>query len=113
MEKLIWAVFVVAAGVVWPGQTGAAEADNKSARTIAHIAVSGSLPEGVGQSGVLADVSPRLHRIVERIDQAGSDPKVKGLVLSIASPDIGRGRMEEIAAAVARVRKAGKQRGSR
>ncbi len=108
MEKLIWAVFVVAAGVVWPGQTGAAEADNTSARTIAHIAVSGSLPEGVGQSGVLADVSPRLHRIVERIDQAGSDPKVKGLVLSIASPDIGRGRMEEIAAAVARVRKAGK-----
>ena len=92
-------VLVLVAGVLLSDQAGAAEAETKPARTIAHIALSGSLPEGVGQSGVLADVSPRLHRIVERIDQAASDPKVKGVLVSSASPDIGRGRMEEIVAA--------------
>ena len=108
MKKLIYVVLVLVAGVLLSDQAGAAEAETKPARTIAHIALSGALPEGVGQSGVLADVSPRLHRIVERIDQAASDPKVKGVVVSIASPDIGRGRMEEIVAAIGRVRKAGK-----
>lgn len=108
MEKRIAAVAVLVAGVVWAHGVAAAEAEKKPARTIAQISISGSIPEGVGQEGMLADVAPRLHRIVERIDQAAADARVKGVLLTIASPDIGRGRMEEIAAAVARVRKAGK-----
>ncbi|MFM8634498.1 MAG: hypothetical protein ACKOEX_06775, partial [Planctomycetia bacterium] len=45
------------------------------AATIAHIGLSGTLPEGVGQGGILADVSPRLHRIVERLDRAAADKR--------------------------------------
>ncbi len=80
----------------------------KAVPTIAHIRLSGGLPDGVGQGGLLADVSPHLHRIVERIDKAAKDNRVKGLVLQIESPALGRARADEIRAAIARVRKAGK-----
>jgi len=80
----------------------------KQAATIAHIRLAGSLPDGVGQGGLLADVAPHLHRMVERIDKAAKDSRVKGLVLQIESPALGRARADEIAAAIGRVRKAGK-----
>ena len=108
MKKLFLAALLLVAGSMFIGRAGAAEADKKPTQKIAQISLAGSIPEGVGQSGVLADVSPRLHRIVERLDEAAADSRVKGVLLTIAGPDIGRGRMEELAAAVARVRKAGK-----
>ena len=80
----------------------------KSTTTIAHIGLTGSIPDGVGQGGLLADVSPHLHRIVERIDKAGRDSRIKAVVLAIGTPDLGRARADEIRAAIARVRKAGK-----
>ncbi|MFM8735486.1 MAG: signal peptide peptidase SppA [Pirellulales bacterium] len=92
-----------------PREAARAEADRKkSTATIAHLRIAGSLPDGVGQGGLLADVSPHLHRLVERLDKAASDGRVKGVVISIESPDLGRGRAEEIRAAIARIRKAGK-----
>ncbi|MFM7205775.1 MAG: signal peptide peptidase SppA [Planctomycetaceae bacterium] len=70
--------------------------------------IAGSLPDGVGQTGLLADVAPHLHRLIERLDRAAGDARVKGVVVVIESPDVGRGRAEEIRAAIARLRKAGK-----
>jgi len=86
---------------------------NKAARkkngpAIAHIGLRGSIPDGVGQGGLLADVSPHLHRIVERLDKAAKDARVKGVLLSIESPSLGRARADELRAAISRVRKAGK-----
>ena len=83
-------------------------AKRKNAPTIAHIALTGAIPDGVGQGGLLADVSPHLHRIVERLDKAAKDARVKAVLLSIESPALGRGRAEELRAAIARVRRAGK-----
>jgi len=80
----------------------------KSTAMIAQISLAGPIPDGVGQGGLLADVSPHLHRIVERLDKAAQDDKVKGVLLSIASPDLGRARADELRAAIARLRKAGK-----
>jgi len=80
----------------------------KKSALIAHITLAGSLADGVGQGGLLADVSPHLHRIIERLDKAATDPRVKGVVLTIESPAIGRGRAEELRAAIGRIRKAGK-----
>jgi protease-4 len=80
----------------------------KKTAVIAHIALAGSIPDGVGQGGLLADVSPHLHRLIERLDKAAGDSRVKGVVLSIESPAIGRGRAEELRAAIGRIRKAGK-----
>jgi protease-4 len=87
------------------GETGGRK---KASATIAHIALSGRIPDGVGQGGLLADVAPHLHRVVERIEKAARDQKVKALVLAIESPELGRGRADEIRAAIAKVRKAGK-----
>ena len=83
-------------------------AKKKATAVIAHVSLAGKLPDGVGQGGLLADVSPHLHRIVERLDKAAEDSRVKGVLLSIESPDLGRARAEELRAAIARVRKAGK-----
>lgn len=80
----------------------------KKSPVIAQITLAGSIPDGVGQGGLLADVSPHLHRLVERLDKAATDTRVKGVVLTIESPAIGRGRAEELRAAIGRIRKAGK-----
>jgi protease-4 len=83
-------------------------ADKKPTAVIAQVTLAGSLPDGVGQGGLLADVAPHLHRIIERLDKAAADQRVKGVVLSIESPDLGRARADEVRAAIARLRKAGK-----
>jgi protease-4 len=87
---------------------GERTAKRKSSATVAHIRLAGSLPDGVGQGGLLADVAPHLHRLIERIDKAAQDQRVKALVLQIESPAIGRARGDEIRAAIARFRAAGK-----
>ena len=89
-------------------QTGRDAPAKKAAATIAHVRIAGSLPDGVGQGGLLADVAPHLHRLVERLDKAAADSRVKGVVVAIDSPDLGRGRAEEVRAAIERIKKAGK-----
>jgi protease IV len=92
-------------------EKAAARADaakKKVAATIAHVRIAGNLPDGVGQGGLLADVAPHLHRLVERLDKAATDDRVKAVVVSIESPDLGRARAEELRAAIGRIRKAGK-----
>jgi protease-4 len=84
------------------------QAEKKPAALIAQVTLAGSLPDGVGQGGLLADVAPHLHRVIERLEKAAGDDRVKGVVLSIESPDLGRARADELRAAVARLRKAGK-----
>jgi protease-4 len=92
-----------------PPRTEAREAEAaRRAATVAVIRLTGNLPDGVGQKGLLADVSPHLHRVVERIGKAATDDRVKAVVLVVESPDVGRGRVDELRAAIARVRRAGK-----
>jgi protease-4 len=83
-------------------------ASRKAGGTIAHLRITGELPDGVGQGGILADLAPRLHRIIERLDKAAEDDRVEGVLLVIDSPAIGRGRCDELRAVIARLRKAGK-----
>jgi len=123
--RFLGALPVVAIVAAWPvaavigGETAAAvekvlgkasekAADKKATPVIAHLTLAGELPDGVGQGGLLADVSPHLHRIIERLDKAAEDKRVKGVVLSIESPTIGRARADELRAAIGRIRKAGK-----
>jgi protease-4 len=76
---------------------------------LAHIRITGGLADGVGQGGIWADVSPRLHRLLERIDKATADDRVAGVILIIDSPAVGRGRADEVRAAISRLKKAGKR----
>lgn len=113
-----WPAVAEAAGGERAAVEASAEADGRGERekaarrqsqaTIAHIAITGSLPDGVGQGGLLADVAPHLHRLVERIDKAATDGRVKAVLLVIESPDLGRARIDELRTAISRVREAGK-----
>jgi protease-4 len=93
-----------------PDKSDAADrpARKKASATIAHIRLAGELPDGVGQGGLLVDVSPHLHRIVARLDKAAEDSRIKAVLLVIESPGVGRARVDDIRAAIGRIRKAGK-----
>lgn len=115
MRFPIWiAVHVLGLSAALAGLVGVAaaepgkSADRPANPTIAHLRIAGDLPDGVGQGGLLADLSPRLHRIVERLDKAAGDDRVAGVLLAIESPAIGRGRADELRAAIGRLKRAGK-----
>jgi len=91
-----------------PDAPATRKATKAAAATIAHMRIVGELADGVGQGGLWADVSPRLHRLVERLDKAAADDRVAGVVLVIDGPSVGRGRADELRAAIGRVKKAGK-----
>ena len=63
---------------------------------IAGIRLTGSLPDGVGQEGLLGDVSPQLSRFLQRLDKAAQDENVHAVLLSIQSPELGRARVSEL-----------------
>ena len=75
---------------------------------IAGISLSGSLPDGVGQEGLLGDVSPQLSRFLQRLEKAAKDESVRGVLLSIQSPQLGRARVSELRDSIQHVRAAGK-----
>jgi len=75
---------------------------------VAVITLDGGLAEGVGQGGILADVSPRLHRLVERLDRAAADRRVGAVLVAMKAPELGRARADEIRAAIRRLRAKGK-----
>jgi hypothetical protein len=75
---------------------------------IAGFSLSGSLPDGVGQEGLLGDVSPQLSRFLQRLEKAAKDESVRGVLLSIQSPQLGRARVSELRDSIQHVRAAGK-----
>ena len=91
-----------------PATKPAKAASKPAAAVIATIGIDGGLPEGVGQSGVFADVSPRLHRLIERIDKAADDSRVAAVLVSIGAADLGRARADELRAAIERLKAKGK-----
>ena len=75
---------------------------------IAGIRLAGSLPDGVGQEGLLGDVSPQLSRFLQRLEKAAIDENVSGVLLSIQSPELGRARVSEIRESIQHIRAQGK-----
>ncbi len=83
--------------------------EKKSSARLAEIEIKGSLPEGPTQEGLFGEVSANLTKILDRLDAAAKDDKIKGVLLEIRDPDIGRAKINEIRSAIARVHKAGKK----
>ncbi len=92
-------------------KTDAAKPDDKkkNIHTLAAFTLDEDLPEGAGIETLFGDTSSTLSSTIESIDAAVADKKIAGIVLSLKSPGIGRGKVEELRAAVARARKAGKK----
>ncbi|MCA9260766.1 MAG: signal peptide peptidase SppA [Planctomycetales bacterium] len=75
---------------------------------LAHIVISGSLPESPGQMSLFGDLGIDLRKNVARLDKAAEDDSVQGVILQI-DVELPRGKLNELRAAVQRVRNAGKK----
>ncbi len=85
-----------------------AKAD-KSKVKVAVIELKGSYPEGAEAEGLFAEISPNLNRILDRLNQAAKDDKIAAVILEVRDPEVGRAKVNEIRAAIAAIRKAGKK----
>jgi protease IV len=81
----------------------------KSKLTLASFMLDESYPEGPGQPGIFGEMSPNLGKIIERMDKAAADDKIFGIVIHINDAELGRGKVDELRAAIDRVKKAGKK----
>ena len=70
--------------------------------------IKGDYPEGPSQPGLFAELQPSLATIIQRMDQAGEDKTVAAVLLRIEDLEMGGGKLNELRAAMARIRKAGK-----
>ncbi len=77
--------------------------------TLASIAVKDDYPEGVAPEGLFGEAKAHLRELLERLDKAAKDDKISGVVLRLREPDIGLAKVDELRAAVGRIRKAGKK----
>jgi protease-4 len=80
----------------------------KTTKTVVRLTLNGEYPEGPGEAGMFGDLRPSLGKLIDRIDEAKSDKEVSALWLRIEDVEFGRGKVNEIRAAIARFRKAGK-----
>jgi len=90
-------------------ETAKDEKKTKNIHSLARFAFESDLPEGSGQGGLFGDFAPSLHKMIERIDRAGKDAKIHGIVLRLQNPAMGSGKVAELRAAIGRARKAGKK----
>jgi len=76
---------------------------------LAVVTLKSSLPENAGQSGPFGEAKLDLRETIKRLEKAAKDKSVTGLLLDIQSPEIGRGKIEELRGAIARFRESGKK----
>src|SRR5438046_10307052 len=87
------------------------EAADKAVKKIsfASFTLKEDYPEGPAPAGLFGELRPRLRDVIERLDKAAKDDKIAGVMLRLRNPQIGLGKVDEIRAAIGRVRKAGKR----
>jgi protease-4 len=92
------------------------KADHKSMATkpaekkaiVVCFTIKGDYTEGPTQPGLFSEMRPTLATIVQRLDQAAEDKAVAAVLLRIEDLDMGGGKINELRAAIGRIRKAGK-----
>ena len=75
---------------------------------IAYIIIDGELPESPGEMSLFGDLGVDLRKTMARIEKAGDDESIAGVILQIdAAP--GRGKLNELRSAIKRVQGKGKK----
>ncbi len=101
-------VFEHKAGGTATATKDAAKKAAKSSATVVRFSLNGEYPEGPSDVGPFTDVQPSLGKLIGRLDEAKTDKQVQAVWLRLEDLELGRGKVNEIRAAIARVRKAGK-----
>ena len=84
-----------------------AKAAVKKKVTFAAFEIKGSFPETSSQTGLFGDLETSLDKLIARMEKAAESDDVSGILLRLRNPSIGRGKVDELRAAIGRVRKAG------
>lgn len=94
-------------------ETNADEKKKKSAQKekvrLALLTLKDALPETTAELGPFGEAFMDLREVQKRLEKAADDDSVAGVVLDIQNPDVGRGKVEELRAAIHRFRKGGKK----
>ncbi len=85
------------------------EAVEQNKVRLAYLKIQGELPESPGQMSFFGDLGIDLRKTILRLDKAAQDKKIAGVVLEIRPMRIPRGKLNELRAAIARIRAAGKK----
>lgn len=99
---------VIAAALVGAGLAPSALAKVELGYITIEKGLSDREPAGAMLFGMSSD-KPTLRRLVEGLDAAAADPRLSGLVIRLSEPEINAAQVDEIAAALDRVRAAGKK----
>ena len=81
---------------------------DKTKAAVAHFRIKGSYPEAETPLSLFGTMETSLRTMLERMDKAANDKDVSAVLLRIEGTEFGRGKLEELRAAVARLRKAKK-----
>jgi protease IV len=114
-SRRLWSVAVILLVASVPARAADDKKDDRPADKplVAHVALSGDLDEApVGDSPFGSSTAENLKQKLDRIAKAKADPKVKALLLEIDRLELGLfgfGKVNEVRAAVADFRKAGKK----
>jgi protease IV len=81
---------------------------SKSHKTVVRLSLHGEYPEGPTDPSMFGDLQPSLSKLIGLLDDAKADKDVAGVWLRIEDVEFGRGKVHEVRAAIAAVRKAGK-----
>ncbi len=76
--------------------------------TVVYITLKGDYREGPSPAGLFSELQPSLGTMVGRLDSAATDKDVAAVWLKIEDLSLGRGKIYELRAAIARLRKAHK-----
>jgi protease-4 len=89
--------------------TKSSESTKRDKVRLAILTLKDSLPESAGQMGLFGETSLDLREAIGRLEKASKDKSIAGVVLDVQNPSIGRGKIEELRAAISRFRAAGKK----
>ena len=90
-------------------KTESSKSATKEKIRLAMLTLSKTIPESAGQAGPFGEATLDLRETIKRLEKAAKDKSVSGLVLDIQSPEIGRGKVEELRGAISRFRSSGKK----
>ena len=95
---------------VHEGEQNAAAATKpaQSRAKVVRFSLHGEYPEGPTEPGLFGEMQTSLGKLIQRLDEAKLDKDVAAVWLRIEDVELGRGKVNEIRAAIARVRMAGK-----
>ncbi len=85
-------------------------AETKIAKVrLAHIKIEGELPESAGQISFFGDLGVDLRKTIARLEKAGTDKDIDGIILAIGDASLSRGKLNELREAIFGIRKGGKK----